>query len=191
MSTKKKVVIITIVGCLIGVVIGCFVIFYKYSNEQSAIIPPIPEEEIIFMDDDAPASIKQNQDYYSQYTAEEYRASLKEQDANVISNAIFFYDFHDEDMLTELPTWVPNDLKMNYTLFNGEVDIDAGASAQMLTIEAFAKENNLDVADLNVRVDDRFIIILDFNSKTYKLFNLPEYNHAGANLTYYVVPYEE
>lgn len=190
MSVKKKVIcVIAVIVCFCLV---CAIVFaYKKSHHKSEIIPQIPKEERISIEDDTTASIKQNQEYYSQYTADEIRKSENAYRDSLVSNAIFFYDFHDADMLTEIPTWVPNEMRVNYTLSNGEVDIDRGASAQILTIENFAETMNVSIESLNVRLSDTSIVLIDYDGNTYQLYYRYETNHDGADTTYYVVPYEE
>ena len=72
-------------------------------------------DEIISMDEDPLASIKQNMEYYDQFSREELDNAKKYYDMKKVESAIFVYNYVEEDLMSEAPDWVSNDVIREYS----------------------------------------------------------------------------
>ena len=138
---KKKIMIVSILLFIMVVAItSVALVLYFNSNKVEVLediyqpIPEIPADEIISMDEDPLASIKQNMEYYDQFSREELDNAKKYYDMKKVESAIFVYNDVEEDLMSEAPDWVSNDVIREYSSTYDGFVMDDFMSACVQTI---------------------------------------------------------
>ena len=162
----------------------------RVPEEKYQPIPEIPADEIISMEEDPVASIKQNTEYYSQFTREELDNAKTYHDMRKVENAIFVYNYVDEDSMSELPSWVSSDVVREYSSTYDGFVMDDFMSACFQTIIKCCEKYNVDLSDINMRCSDNGDIVFTLNNSEYYLYMANDIPHEDYKYTVYVIPVE-
>lgn len=194
---KKKIMIVSILLFIMVVAItSVALVLYFNSNKVEVLediyqpIPEIPADEIISMDEDPLASIKQNMEYYDQFSREELDNAKKYYDMKKVESAIFVYNYVEEDLMSEAPDWVSNDVIREYSSTYDGFVMDDFMSACFQTITKCCEKYGEDIADINMYCGNNGEIVFTVNGSEYYLYMALDLPHEGYKYTIYVVPVE-
>lgn len=162
----------------------------RVTEEKYQPIPEMPADEIISMEDDPVASIKQNTEYYSQFTREELDNAKIYHDMKKVENAIFVYNYVDSDSIAELPSWVSSDVVREYSSTYDGFVMDDFMSACFQAIIKCCEKYNVDLSNINMRCSDNGDIVFTLNNSEYYLYMATDLPHEGYKYTVYVIPVE-
>lgn len=161
------------------------------TEEKYKPIPEIPTDKLIGYDKDPIASTKQNIEYYSQFSKEEFENAKVYYDMQKVGNAIFVYNYAAEDAMEEAPGWVSADVIREYSsMYEGFV-MDDFMSACFQAIKQCCDKYNTDVYNINMHCDNTNKIVFSINGFEYYLYtarNLPK--DKNYKYTLYVIPVE-
>ena len=194
---KKKILcgLVVLFILVVSFVIVALVIHFNINKtrvpeEKYQPIPEIPADEIISMEEDPVASIKQNTEYYSQFTREELDNAKIYHDMKKVENAIFVYNYVDADSMSDLPSWVSSDVVREYpSTYDGFV-MDDFMSACFQAIIKCCEKYNVDLSNINMRCSDNGDIVFTLNNSEYYLYMATDLPHEDYKYTVYVIPVE-
>ena len=162
----------------------------RVPEEKYQPIPEMPADEIISMEEDPVASIKQNTEYYSQFTREELDNAKIYHDMKKVENAIFVYNYVDADSMSELPSWVSSDVVREYSSTYDGFVMDDFMSACFQAIIKCCEKYNVDLSNINMRCSDNGDIVFTVNNSEYYLYMATDLPHEDYKYTVYVIPME-
>ena len=194
---KKTIFYISLVLAILVLSLVGITVFIYFNRDEISIseddyqpIPEIAADELISMEEDPIASIKQNTEYYSQFTEEELDNAKVYHDMKKVENAIFVYNYVDTDSIDELPSWVSSDVVREYSSTYDGFVMDDFMSACFQAIIKCCEKYNVDLSDINMHCTDNGSIAFTVNNSEYYLYMATDLPHEGYKYTVYVIPVE-
>ena len=194
---KRTIFYISLILSILVLSLVGITVFIYFNRDEISIngddyqpIPEISADELISMEEDPIASIKQNTEYYSQFTEEELDNAKVYHDMKKVENAIFVYNYVDTDSIDELPSWVSSDVVREYSSTYDGFVMDDFMSACLQAIIKCCDKYDVDLSDINMRCSDTGDIVFTLNNIEYYLYMANDLPNKEYKYTVYVIPVE-